>query len=352
MRKSRNYWNKKNSFEIALKFNNKRDFKKAHIAAYELLRKNGWLDVACLHMKDISHLIKWTFEKCKEEALKYNKKIEFKNKNSWGYAIAKQNGWLDEITSHMIKYKHVTPIQWTKEKCQSEALKYNKRIDFYRNSSKAYAVCVRNGWLNDVCQHMNAPHSSQFKWTKEKCRIIALKYQYRKEFQMGDNNAYCAAKYNKWLDEICQHMTRCGDRKHKCIYSYEFSDNRVYVGLTYNINIRDKSRRYEDKDAVILHINKTGLIPNLKQLTDYVPVTEAIVLEGKYLQKYIDEGWVILNRTKTGGIGGYNSVWNFNRVKKITSKYENLKSFMSNDSYLYKIVKKEGWIYSLFPNEI
>jgi hypothetical protein len=326
MRKSRNYWNKKNSFEIALKFNNKRDFKKAHIAAYELLRKNGWLDVACLHMKDISHLIKWTFEKCKEEALKYNKKIEFKNKNSWGYAIAKQNGWLDEITSHMIKYKHVTPIQWTKEKCQSEALKYNKRIDFYRNSSKAYAVCVRNGWLNDVCQHMNAPHSSQFKWTKEKCRIIALKYQYRKEFQMGDNNAYCAAKYNKWLDEICQHMTRCGDRKHKCIYSYEFSDNRVYVGLTYNINIRDKSRRYEDKDAVIL--------------------------EGKYLQKYIDEGWVILNRTKTGGIGGYNSVWNFNRVKKITSKYENLKSFMSNDSYLYKIVKKEGWIYSLFPNEI
>ena len=43
MRKNKNYWTKEKSFEVALIFNNKRDFKKAHVAAYELLRIHGWL---------------------------------------------------------------------------------------------------------------------------------------------------------------------------------------------------------------------------------------------------------------------------------------------------------------------
>jgi len=405
MRKSRNYWNKKNSFEAAVKFNNKRDFKKAHSAAYELLRINDWLDEACSHMNDISHQIKWTFEKCKEEASKYDRKIEFKNGNSWGYAVAKQNGWLDKITSHMIKYKHLTPIQWTKEKCQVEALKYNKRIDFNKNSPKAYAACYRNHWLDEICKHMKNPYESVFKWTKEKCQTIALKYNYRKEFQIGNKNAYSSARYNGWLNDICQHMkhkhlpnsywnnfdncknealkyktktefirnsqqtynfslkngwideitkhmTPIGDRYNKCIYSYEFSDKHVYVGLTYNIDVREKSRNRSKTDAVVLYKNKSGLLPIRKQLTDYIQVDIAIKLENEYLQKYIIDGWISLNRRKTGGIGSSSPVWNFNRVKKITSKYVNLKSFINNDFELYEIAKRSGWIYSLFPNEI
>lgn len=356
MRKNRNYWNKENSFQAALKFNNKRDFKKAHIAAYELLRINGWLGEACVHMENISHLIKWTFEKCKEEALKYTKKVEFKENCSWGYTVAKKNGWMNEITSHMIRYKHITPTKWSKEKCQIEALGYVNRNDFHVNSPKAYAVCVRNGWLNDVCSHMNAPHNSQFKWTKEKCGIIALKYQYRKEFQNENKNAYYSAMHNGWLDEICKHMEykklpnchwhnfeNCknealkyetktefvrgsqhvynialkngwiddickhmkpiGNRYNKCIYSYEFPNNHVYVGLTYNIDSRQKDRDKDLTDTVTKYINETKLKPIRKQLTDYVFVDDAIKLEEEFLQKYLNEGWIGLNKRKTGGIG-------------------------------------------------
>jgi hypothetical protein len=124
------------------------------------------------------------------------------------------------------------------------------------------------------------------------------------------------------------------------------------VGLTYNIDVREKSRNRSKTDAVVLYKNKSGLLPIRKQLTDYIQVDIAIKLENEYLQKYIIDGWISLNRRKTGGIGSSSPVWNFNRVKKITSKYVNLKSFINNDFELYEIAKRSGWIYSLFPNEI
>ncbi len=53
MRKGRNYWNKELAIEKAQLFNNKRDFKKNCASAYEFLRKNGWIDDACVHMKPL-----------------------------------------------------------------------------------------------------------------------------------------------------------------------------------------------------------------------------------------------------------------------------------------------------------
>lgn len=401
MRKKRNYWTKEIAFKKAREFNNKRDFKKKYVAAYELLRKNGWLDDACGYMINIAHPIKWTYVKCKEEALKYKTKREFNNNCSWGYVVAKQNEWLDDITSHMIKYKRVTPIHWTKEICQEEANKYQYRIDFSKKSSKAYMACSRNGWLDEICQHMEKSYVKSFKWSKEKCGKIAIKYNYRKEFQCGNKKAYSAARHNGWLDEICghmkfkklpnkywhnfdncknealkyltktdfvrnsqhvysialkngwinkicEHMIPIGDRYNKCIYSYEFSDNHVYVGLTYNIDVRENSRKKNIKDAVIIHINKTNLTPIRKQLTEYIPVDEAIKLEEHFLSEYIKNGWIALNRRKTGSIGSSSSVWNINRMKKIASNYNNLNDFKNNELELFKIAERSGWLQSFY----
>jgi len=357
MRKIRNYWNVENSIEAALKFNSKRDFRKTHVATYEILRKSGNLNSACSHMENINHIIKWTFEKCREEALKCDTKVEFKKKCSWGYTVGKQNGWLDEITSHVIKYRHIQPIKWTKEMCHIEASKFVNRNDFRLKSSKAYAVCIRNKWLDDVCAHMNAPYTNKFRWTKEQIHQIALKYEHRKDFQNENKNAYYSAMYNGWLDdvcshmvyqklpnrywhnfencknevlkyptkiefvrgsqhvynialknnwidEICKHMIPIGNMYHRCIYSYEFPDNHVYVGLTYNIDVRQRNRDLDLTDTVTMYINKTKLMPVRKQLTDYIPVDDAIRLEGEFLLKYVNDGWIALNRMKTGGIGG------------------------------------------------
>jgi hypothetical protein len=308
MKKKRNYWTREKAFEMALMFNSKRDFKKKYIAGYELLRKNGWLDEACIHMTNIAHPIKWTYDKCKNEALKYESKKEFERKCSWGYRVARKNGWLDNITQHYEKPKR--KIFWTKERCQTEANNYNKRIDFIKKSKAAYSACARNGWVDDVCSHMKNKHETRYKWTKEKCQKIALKYGYRKEFQQNDKNAYYSAMYNGWLneicehmrwkklpnkhwhllencknealkyktktdfikksqhvynisrkngwlDEICEHMIPRGDKYHRCIYVYEFSDNSAYVGLTNDLERRKLDRKRDINDAVSIHISKT-----------------------------------------------------------------------------------------------
>jgi hypothetical protein len=43
---------------------------------------------------------------------------------------------------------------WTKENIKKEALKYSKRVDFYKKSAGAYDKACKNDWLNEVCSHM------------------------------------------------------------------------------------------------------------------------------------------------------------------------------------------------------
>ncbi len=109
-----------------------------------------------------------------------------------------------------------------------------------------------------------------------------------------------------WVDEICDHMLFTGDKYNRCIYSYEFSDNHVYVGLTCNLVRRQYDRNSDKNDAVTKYINESGLSPIRKQLTDYLPVNDAMKLEGEYLNNYLINGWISLNRIKTGGLGGSN----------------------------------------------
>ena len=45
---------------------------------------------------------------------------------------------------------------WTKERCQEEALKYESRLDFAKNSGGAYYKASKNNWLNDICSHMKS----------------------------------------------------------------------------------------------------------------------------------------------------------------------------------------------------
>ena len=90
---------------------------------------------------------------------------------------------------------------------------------------------------------------------------IALKYKTKKEFSEKDKTAYKMAHKRGWIDEICIHMEILGNKYNRCIYSYEFPDNCVYVGLTCNIDERDRQRKLNKHDQVTKHINETGLIP-------------------------------------------------------------------------------------------
>lgn len=92
----------------------------------------------------------WTFDRVKKEALKYNNRSDFKKNSYAAYVIANKNKWMDEISGHM-KYKQ---IQWNESMVRDIALKYDTLTDFLNKEPKAAEAARRMGIYNDVIKDM------------------------------------------------------------------------------------------------------------------------------------------------------------------------------------------------------
>lgn len=288
----------------------------------------------------------WTKEACRKEAVKCKTRSEFMRKYGSAYAVAVRNGWLVKICSHMAYLK--TPDGfWTKETCQGVALKCNTRSEFIRKYSGAYDAARNNGFIDDICSHMTSIYQPD--WTKQSCTKEALIYNTKSEFR-NNSSAYSAAHKKGWIDEICKHMKRIGNRRNKLIYAYEFPDKAVYIGLTYNINDRQSHRDHDEKDAVTKHKKRTKLNPIIKLLTDYMSVDEAIKAESKYIQKYVGKGWKILNRAKGGAIGGNEIKWTYDACKELALKCKNRSEFYKKSSGASHAALVNGWIDEIFSH--
>jgi predicted GIY-YIG superfamily endonuclease len=286
--------------------------------------------------------LNYSKEHCKKEALKYIRRIDFQKKSTSIYKFIQKNNWLDEICSHMRAIK--ANNYWNFDECQKEALKYNKRSVFRKCSGSAYSAARINNWLNQICAHMIIFSKPQKYWTKEKCHEMALKCEYRSEFFKRFRTAYSAAFKKNWLDEICSHMKIIGNRYKRCIYAYEFSDNHVYVGLTYNLDKRNINRKLNKRDQVTKYIKKTGLIPTIKKLSKYLPISEASKLEKYYVEKYKDNKWIILNKIKAGGVGGKNVIWTYERTKEVALNYIKKIDFRKDKGGAYAAAWRNGWL--------
>lgn len=139
----------------------------------------------------------WTFEKCKEEALKYTNRKEFRILSPRCYHESVKNSWLKSINTH---FEDVS----TKEQCIEIAKKYNKKCDFMKYDKARYEQARGGGFLDEACAHME----TRFLWTKKLCKEEARKFKSRKKFKKGSMTAYNAACKNNWLDDICEHMDK------------------------------------------------------------------------------------------------------------------------------------------------
>jgi predicted GIY-YIG superfamily endonuclease len=233
--------------EEAQKYNTRSEFQK-NSSAYSTLQRNGWLDELCTHMQE---LIKpdgyWTKERCHEEALKYNNKKEFRKNVGGGYSIASHNSWLDEICGHMIELKKPSG-HWTKERCHEEALKYNTKKEFQKNST-AYSRASKNKWLVSICGHMIETQKPNGYWTKQRCHVEALKYTNKTIFYKEMSGAYHRIQRNTWGKDIFSHMIetkkpngywtkeRCHEEAMKYNTKLEFKQNAGSANTTAIKNI-------------------------------------------------------------------------------------------------------------------
>jgi predicted GIY-YIG superfamily endonuclease len=285
----------------------------------------------------------WTFERCKEEALKYKTKKEFYENNSTAYTLSNKNKWMNEITQHMIVLSQPNGY-WTFERCKEEALKYNNKTKFVTQSKGVYYSARNNGWVDQICSHMDYIIKPKGYWTFERCKEEALKYDTRKDLLSTNKNVYSAILRNKWADMLFSHMTTLGNKNKRMIYGVIFSDNNIYIGLTYNFQERKRNHLNDNKSPVYKHIKKYNINPNFIKLSDYVNVEEAQTLESYFVEKYKYEGWCILNKAKTGTLGGSKRFWTFERCKKEALKYKTIKDFRINSYQAYNSSIRYKWL--------
>lgn len=92
-----NYWTKERCQCVSVKCKKKSEFRIKYGSAYNSAIRCGFLNEICSHMKEIKKPNGyWDYKKCKEESLKYKSRSEF-NKSVRAYNVSRKNGWLDEF---------------------------------------------------------------------------------------------------------------------------------------------------------------------------------------------------------------------------------------------------------------
>ena len=130
---------------------------------------------------------------------------EFKLKYGKEYKSMTRLGITDEIFAHLPK-KYNERLVWNLEACATEALKYDNRTEFQRQSAGAFASASKNGWLEEICLHMPIIIRPKGYWTKENILEEAVKHKTLKDFRKVSSGAIDAASVYGWLPEVYKAM--------------------------------------------------------------------------------------------------------------------------------------------------
>lgn len=286
-------------YEIARDCKTSTDFKRKNASAYAKARIKGWLVDYGWFENGKKRPKKWNDEKCFAEARKYSRKVDFQRKSSGAYHYAETHNllrrmaWFEncainleygkiycvyryvfeleskkyvyigltlrphirderhrkgdssvydfaqahglEIPDMEIIERNLTQVQarekedcyleiykaspdfvilnkaktgrmvgsvggmhrkWSKKTCRLEAVKYRTRAEFQHKNGPAYQAALNHGWLTDYDWMKPVRHA---KWTKEAFLDEARKYTSKVEMSRKSTGAYLAARQNGWL---------------------------------------------------------------------------------------------------------------------------------------------------------
>ena len=344
-------WNKETCYNEAKKYETLKEFAEKKSGCYSVALKNGWLgDYTWLKRKQKTNGY-WDYDKCFNEAIKYSSRREFKEENDSAYRNAIKNGWIDEYTWFTKPNK-----KWTYQTCLEESKKYFTRGEFALGCSGAYHVARENNWLDE---YVWLKDGKQFrlekwgKWTKEACFEEAKKYKTRTEFAIQNGSAYKNACRFGWIDDY----TWLKDERLDLIkggidlvYSYEFvQENAVYVGRTLIKRRKERDRDHLfNIDSVSSFAKEKGLaVPEMKVLECGLTLEEGVNKEAWWIEKYREEGWIVLNKAKAGSIGMIGK-GKTRYTKEICSELSkdcvDRAEFKAKYPQAYKVASTKGWI--------
>lgn len=190
----------------------------------------------------------WTYERCKEVCLKYNKKNVLQKECSSVYNAIFNNKWF-ELYDHMElqgnRYKRLIYVfEFSDKSCyigltgnikrrERQHLLHDFESSVFKHMLETNLkpiLILKSDYINveDAIKMENiildeykannwnilnkakpgGIGSSNLKWTKEMCNDESKKYNKISEYQKKSKSSYNAALKNGWIDEVCSHMKR------------------------------------------------------------------------------------------------------------------------------------------------
>ena len=169
----------------------------------EVYESNGWRIINRAKSGSIGKIgsNKWTKETCYEEALKYQTRGEFASLCGSAYEVSRRNGWLEEY----IWFKEMQKPcgYWDSyENCYNAAQTCKRVSEFVKKFNAAYVSARKHGWIKEYTWFETKRTAHNKKWFYDNTLEVAQKFNTRTEFARKAHGAYKAAVANKWLDEF------------------------------------------------------------------------------------------------------------------------------------------------------
>jgi len=199
---------KEQIIEIAKTCQNKQEFYVKHKKLYDYCTYKGFRKEVMLH---IPHKKKWTETTLLEEAKKFRTRSQWLKNSTSSYNIAfKDKAIFDRCVEHMIyhgKFGDPNTIKYSYESCKEIYEQFNSITDLIKENRNVYSASIRNGWHKEFSKHMSRYKGYNVKWTFERVKEEASKYNSISEFKNNNRGAYFKAVYSKWLLDVIGHMT-------------------------------------------------------------------------------------------------------------------------------------------------
>ena len=139
---------------------------------------------------------KWNKKSCYNEALNYNRRGDFEHGTPGAYNVARKNGWLNDYTWFKEKPKH---NYWTFDRCKKIASKCNSRGEFSKTNSGAYGASLKNNWL-DIFFKKGLKYMKSKKFYKIDPETMEIAGEYNKVSEItSDNHIYRVLNGEKYL---------------------------------------------------------------------------------------------------------------------------------------------------------
>jgi predicted GIY-YIG superfamily endonuclease len=290
----------------------------------------------------------------------YKTRDQFKNGAPWAYRAAKNRKVLDVVCLNMDvpkrgirktdsdyeeKIANANKINGTTDedllkKGEEAAKKYDNPKTFQTNEPGLYSDLSDRKLLPKIA-HLYK-NRKRDKYTYDELKSVTSKYETKRDLEKENPRIYWAAYSSPYWSELTSHMKTLGNLKKRLVYVYEFPELKTaYVGLTGDEDTRIKQHKTDSQSSLYKFMqNNIGLDPIYKvKSLGYIDYQEAAKMEIETEKWYRNNGWTLLNRVKTGGLGR-TIIYMDELVKKLAKNYNVLSDFWRDHRKMLETVSR------------